>query len=197
MHIPGFSKAFDKVETGVLLHKLKNFEIQGKVGCWLAAFLDSNTRQQAVAVEGRISDLSPVISGVPQGTVLGPVLFLIHISDIARGVSQSAETTSFADDTRVKRPIKDEPNDCQSLQQDLQSIYDWAEDVNMHFNSDKFECIRYWPGRDIPQYPYKSPEGDDIEEKVHIKDLGIHLSNNLNFQFHIQKVVTSGSKLVG
>ena len=185
MYIPGFSKAFDKVETGVLLHKLKDFEIQGKIGCWLASFLDSKTRKQAVVVEGRVSDLSPVISGVPQGTVLGPVLFLIHISDIARGVSHATEASSFADDTRVKRSIKDEQNDCQSLQQDLQAIYDWALDVNMHFNSDKFECIRYWPGGNIPQYAYKSPEGDEIEEKVHIKDLGIQLSNNLNFQFHI------------
>ena len=87
-----FSKAFDKVETGALLHKLRDGKIRGKVGCWLAAFLDSSTRQQAVAVEGRISALSPVISGVPLGTVLGPVLFLLHIADIARGVSPLTKT---------------------------------------------------------------------------------------------------------
>ena len=66
-----FSKAFDKVETGVLLYKLKECGISGKVGCWLAAFLDSGARQQAVVVDGRISSLLPVVSGVPQGTVLG------------------------------------------------------------------------------------------------------------------------------
>ena len=82
-----FSKAFDKVETGVLLNKLKDSKVLGKMQIWLGKFLDPSTRKQAVAVDGRLSDLSPVISGVPQGTVLGPILFLLHISSIAREVS--------------------------------------------------------------------------------------------------------------
>ena len=82
-----FSKAFDKVETGVLLHELKECGVVGKVGCWISAFLDPHSRKQAVAVDGRISQLEPVISGVPQGTVLGPVLFLVHIRNISQGLS--------------------------------------------------------------------------------------------------------------
>ena len=133
-----FSKVFDKVETGVLLHKLKDAKVLGKVGCWLAAFLDSAHRQQAVVVEGRVSPLSPVISGVPQGTVLGPVLFLLHIADIARSVSALTTTSSYVDDTRASICIKDMSSDCQALQEDLVSIYNWADDVNMTFNSEKF-----------------------------------------------------------
>ena len=72
-----FSKAFDTVETGVLLHELRECGVKGKLGCWLASFLDPSSRQQAVAVDGRVSSLSPVISGVTQGAVLGPALFLI------------------------------------------------------------------------------------------------------------------------
>ena len=92
-----FSKAFDKVDTGVLLHKLKDARVLGKTGKWLAAFLNQDKRQQAVAVDGHISQLSPVISGVPQGTVLGPILFLLHIADIASNTSADTATSSYVD----------------------------------------------------------------------------------------------------
>ena len=118
------------------LHKLREAKVPGKVGCWLAAFLDSAHRQQAVAVEGSVSSLTSVISGVPQGTVLGPVLFLLHIADIANDVSASTTTTSYLDDTRATRSFVDTESDCHALQQDLASIYRWAEEVNMTFNSD-------------------------------------------------------------
>ena len=115
-----FSKAYDKCETGVLLHKMKEAGIMGKVGMWMAAFLDPNHRQQAVVVDGTMSALSQVISGVPQGTVTAPILFLLMISDIAEGVSPNTRVSSFVDDTRVKRCIKDPNTDCQELQGDLQ-----------------------------------------------------------------------------
>ena len=110
-----FSKAFDKVEHGVLLHKLRECQISGRVGCWIAAFLDSSSRKQAVVVDGRVSDLSPVLSGVPQGTVLGPVLFLVHIAGIADSLSADTDASSFADDTRILRGIAF-VTDCTALQ---------------------------------------------------------------------------------
>ena len=193
-----FSKAFDKVETGVLLHKLRQGKILGRVGCWLAAFLDSSKRQQAVVVEGRISALSAVISGVPQGTVLGPVLFLLHIADIAREVSEDTTTSSYVDDTRVNRTIVDPDSDCLTLQEDLQGIYNWANDVNMVFNSDKFECLRFWPGKTSkPDHLYKSPSDTTIEEKPHLRDLGVEISSDLTFSIHIENTVTAANRLVG
>ena len=193
-----FSKAFDKVETGVLLHKLRDAKVLGKVGCWLSAFLSSATRQQAVVVDGRISDLSPVISGVPQGTVLGPILFLLHIADIDRGVSPTTRTSSYVDDTRVSKSICDPTTDCQSLQEDLASIYSWAEDVNMVFNSDKFECLRFWPGKTPkPQSEYMSPDGTPIEEKDHLRDLGVQIGTDLTFSIHIHNTVAAANKLIG
>ena len=192
-----FSKAFDKVETGVLLHKLKDCGISGRVGSWLASFLNSEARKQAVVVDGRISSLSPVISGVPQGTVLGPVLFLIHISDIATGLSQNTTASSFADDTRVKRGIHSTA-DCHSLQADLTLVYNWASKVNMHFNGEKFECMRFWPNpSSSPDFTYLGPDGEPIEVKESLKDLGVHLSSDLTFRLHIEKVVSAASKMAG
>ena len=82
------------------------------------------------------------------------------------------------------------------------TIYAWAERVNMTFNGDKFECLRYWPDKDIgdvfkAEFPYKNEEGVLIEEKETLKDLGIQMSADLTFSKHIDKVVTSCRKLTG
>ena len=193
-----FSKAFDKVETGVLLHKLRDSRVLGKVGVWLGKFLDSNHRKQAVAVEGRLSDLSPVISGVPQGTVLGPILFLLHISGIAREVSPESKVSSYVDDTRVTRCMTNPLPDCMALQEDLQAVYRWAEDVNMIFNGDKFEVLRFWPGSEPkPAHTYVDPDGNSIEEKSSLRDLGVQISSDLTFSIHIENVVAAATKMVG
>jgi ribonuclease P/MRP protein subunit RPP40 len=164
---------------------------------WMA-FLDSMHRQQAVAVEGGISELSPVISGVPQRTLLGPVLFLLHIADIASNVSAGTTTSSYVDDTMVQRSITDIDQDCRAQQQDLATIYSWEERVNMTFNSDKFECVRYWPGNSsVTDYQYLSPDLTPIEQNNHLRDLGVEISIDLKFNVHIGNVVTSASRMVG
>ena len=134
-----FSKAFDKVDFLVTLRKLKYLGITGNVGKWIYSFITGRT--QTVIVSGIKSDVSEVKSGVPQGSVLGPLLFLILLGDIDKSVA-SAFVSSFADDTRVGRRIKT-PADVQALQEDLNTIYRWSSKNNMNFYSDKFECIRY------------------------------------------------------
>ena len=192
-----FAKAFDTVETGVLLHELRECGVKGNLGCWLASFLDSSTRQQAVVVDGRVSDLTAVVSGVPQGTVLGPVLFLIHIRNISRDLSCGTTASSFADDTRLQRGVSS-AGDCSALQEDLQLLYSWAEKVNMKFNSEKFECVRYWAdSANAPSFSYLAPDNTPIEVKPNLRDLGVQLSSSLNFSIHIENTVTAASKLVG
>ena len=137
------------------------------------------------------------ISGVPQGTVLGPVLFLVHIRNISNGLSEGTSASSFADDTRIQRGIAS-ISDCNDLQADLQVIYSWATKVNMAFNSDKFECMRYWPEPSkAPQYHYLGPDNQPIKVKSDLRDLGVQLSSNLSFSLHIENTVSAASRLVG
>lgn len=189
-----FAKAFDKVHHGILLNKLKNLGIRGEPHKWLEAFLRGRT--QKVSVEGALSDESKVTSGVPQGTVLGPVLFLTHISDINSKVEHS-KVTSFADDTRILKWIKT-PTDRQKLQEDLDKIYKWSEDNKMKFNDDKFELISYPVRRENHNQPcYSARNGSQIDNKLELKDLGILLSKEATFSSNINQKVATAKKLVG
>ena len=126
-----FAKAFDKVDFSILLKKLKALGIEGKLGRWIHCFLTGRT--QRVVVGGASSSVKKVISGVPQGSVLGPLLFLIMIGDIDESVLTSF-LSSFADDTRVGHGVKT-VEDLRDFQQDLDNIYNWASNNNMEFNS--------------------------------------------------------------
>ena len=105
-------------------------------------------------VNGFLSDPCAVISGVPQGSVFSPLLFLILLIDIDKKITSSF-LSSFADDTRVGKSIQT-AEDANYLQQDLYAIFKWAKDTNMEFNSDKFECLRYQanPSQPIPPHVY-------------------------------------------
>ena len=100
-----FAKAFDKVDHGIVLNKFKNIGINGKITVWIQNLLSN--RQQCVAVNGTTSTEAQVRIGVPQGSVLGPLLFLIHLSNINYEMSNS-KVSCFTDDTRILLGIKDE-----------------------------------------------------------------------------------------
>ena len=181
----------------MLLHTLKECGVQGRLGLWISGFLDPTSRMQSVGVDGRISNLVPVKSGVPQGTVLGPILFLVHIRGIGLNLSDGTFVSSFADDTRVQRGTR-ALADCDQLQGDLNRIYSWANQVNMVFNGSKFEWIRYVADSDMAtDYQYTGPDQASIKQKNNLKDLGVHLSSDLKFSLQIQKVVSSASQMVG
>ena len=180
-----FSKAFDKVDHQIILEKLRLMGVKGKLLLWIKSFLFNRT--QRVMVNGFLSEPVNVISGVPQGSVLGPLLFLILISDINKDVLQSF-LSSFADDTRIGMSITSE-EDVLQLQEDLNKVYLWAQQNNMSFNENKFELLRYGLNHQIKtDTKYYGPDGSKIPEKTHVKDLGVQMSNTATFSEHINKV---------
>ena len=187
-----FAKAFDKVHHIILTNKLKKIGIGDKLLKWIEAFLINRT--QYITVEGALSRESNVTSGVPQGTVLGPLLFLIHISDINNEVRNS-HVTSFADDTRILKTIKD-PNDRIMLQNDLEIIYEWSRKNKMEFNDSKFEMINYFQRCDEQLISsYSAPDGSNICQKNELKDLGILLNNDATFTGNISAKVASSKRV--
>ena len=121
-----------------------------------------------VLVNGVLSDPAPVLSGVPQGSVIGPLLFLILIGDIDSKVAHSF-IASFADDTRLLREVKN-VQDASSLQTDLEGVYEWAVDNNSTFNNKKFEALRYGTDSTLKlSTSYTAPDGSLISEKTHLQ----------------------------
>ena len=180
-----FAKAFDKVDHGILLHKLRRFGITGKLGVWFHQFLTNRTHY--VRLPGGVSPHSTVLSGVPQGTVLGPLLFLIMISDIDKDI-KSSTLISFADDTRLYTNV-DSPSDCDNMQSDLDSVYEWASTNNMFFNSKKFNYISFSPQlQSNTTNVYITPNSNIINHSNTVLDLGIHMSHDCSFDFHITKL---------
>ena len=188
-----FAKAFNKLEFNITLKKLKLLGIDGKVGRWLHSFLTN--RKQTVVVNGEKSDPCPVISGVPQGSVIGPLLFLVLISDIDKEVAHSF-LSSFADDTRIGKGISSQ-QDTALLQEDLSNVYKWAITNNMHFNDSKFELVRYGTIHEIQNNSsYFSNTNTRIQSKVSTKDLGITMSASADFKEHIDNVIETVKDLI-
>ena len=136
--------------------------MNGPLFTWLRNFLSG--RKQFVSVDGTYSEPSDVIRDIPRGSVLGPILFLIRISDIDANESFST-VRSFAADTCVTEKITF-VEDCMYLQADLESTYEWSRISNMTFNSEKFELIRY-SVHDCPiEFTYKTSENTEIIGRI-------------------------------
>ena len=188
-----YSKAFDKVDFSIVLDKLMDMGVNGKVYDWIESFLTD--RVQFVTVNGFLSDHQPVISGVPQGSVLGPLIFLILLADIDKEVSTDTLIKSYADDTRATRGVNSVSDTC-LLQEDLNAIYAWSAIANMLLNDDKFEALRYGDNQQLKDNTtYTTPEGKPIVEKTTIKDLGVLMSDDCQFKQQIDNIITKAKSI--
>ena len=138
-----FAKAFDKVPHARLLHKLDFYSVRGNINKWISSFLGD--RKQQVLLENCHSSSAEVLSGVPQGTVLGPLLFLAYINDLPE-VTKSSNARIFADDTLLFRPITNQ-HDSDLLQQDLTALEEWVRMWQMDFNASKCSVIYILPSK--------------------------------------------------
>ena len=164
-----FSKAFDRVPHERLLKKLDHYGIRGKTLDWIRAFLTNRT--QKVTVKGVVSESIHVKSGVPQGSVLGQILFLVFINDLPASAQSSSRL--FADDCVVYREIRSD-KDCQILQDDLQKLWEWEKLWGMSFHPEKCSILRVHRKRSPIMFSY-SLKGHTLNCEESTKYLGVEI----------------------
>ena len=179
------SKAFDKVWHRGLLHKLFNLGIRGSLFAWFTSYLTN--RKQAVVIKGSTSNFGSIKAGVPQGSVLGPILFLIYINDIATEIT--SETKLFADDTSMYLSIDNDDRRGQILNADLQKISHWAKNWKVTFNQTKTDLL------DITRRTTALTNQLYFENSLLIpceshKHLGITLQPDCKWEGHINDILS-------
>ncbi len=186
-------KAFDTVPHQRLLHKLQGYHIKGKVHKWIQEFLTG--RKQRVVINNTLSDQEAVISAVPQGSVLGPVLFLIFINDLPETIDASVRI--FADDTKIFNRI-DNRTDQIKLQENLSRLEQWAETWQMRFHPDKCKVLHI--GKDLDEFAYTMTANNqpvELEYTKEEKDLGVIIDNTLSFEQHCNTAITKANRILG
>ena len=177
------AKAFDSVSHAKLLAKLEHVGIRGRMLEWISQFLRGRT--QAVSVNGTLSDTTPVISGVPQGSVLGPLLFLVFINDVTADLPTGVRIKLFADDCKLYVAFTRE-QDCSILSLALDSVFAWLATWQLKLSIEK--CAVLHIGKNNPRFDY-------MLDKVLLtkcssyKDLGVLVDEKLSFKLHIKGII--------
>ena len=189
-----FQKAFDKVCHASLLYKLKHYGYCQEIIDWVGSYLEN--RKQRVVMGEYFSDWMPVSSGVPQGSVLGPLLFVIYINDMPAVVNHVIKL--FADDSKLIGIIKNK-DDHQLLQGDLDALVKWAKQWKMLFHPDKCKVMEISKSNGNLFPPLSMEETDSTErhtlELTSVeRDLGVMISNNLKQEEQVANAVAKAYK---
>ena len=186
-----FSKAFDKVNHLKLLYKLQVHGVQGKTLGWIESFLIGRT--QCVVLDGDTSTELPVSSGVPQGSVLGPILFLLYINDLPDNIQSNVRL--FADDTAVHLAVQGQ-EDTDIIQNDLNILQEWEKAWDMEFNPSKCQVVHISRSRKPIKNKY-TMHGQVLDSIDHALYLGVDISSDLNFSHHVNRITANASKSLG
>ena len=184
-----FKRAFDKVPHRRLMKKVRALGIGGVVADWIENWLTD--RRQRVVIRGETSDWVPVTSGVPQGSVLGPLLFIIYINDIDVGIV--SRIAKFADDTKIGGNVSS-PEKIEELHSDLVKIGEWSERWQMPFNLDKCKVMHIGHANPSANYTLL---GSAVSSTELEKDLGVLISSDLKFSKQCIEVEKKAQRLLG
>ena len=186
-----FAKAFDKLNIRILLSKLKSFGVTGMVLKWFESYLID--RVQCVKFGGCTSRAIKPCSGIPQGSLLGPLLFVIFINDLPDCLR--CRNLGFADDFKIFKRIMLR-TDCETLQSDLEKLSSWCNTNDMELNISKCSVITFTRKKNVIDFDY-SVGGVTLKRVDEIKDLGIILDTKLCFDRHINHIFRRCNKLLG
>jgi len=178
-----FKKAFDSVPIRYLIYKLSNIGIKGKLLNWISNFLSNRTA--SVKINNNYSDPIPIMSGIPQGTIIGPVLFLIYINDIIYRIPSPTKTMLFADDLKIFCEFSAN-NDNACLQESLIKIEEWCIDWALDISLNK--TCTFHIGKNNPRKRYIL-FGTILQTVSSVTDLGITFTDKLSFEAHLTKII--------
>jgi hypothetical protein len=190
-----FSKAFDTVDHKILIGKLYHYGIRGTPLEWIQSYLSN--REQMTTYNGFSSPKRTISCGVPQGSILGPLLFLLYINDLAH-VSSSLFTIMFADDSNCFVTGKDLPDITNTLNNELSKIVTWLKANKLSLNIDKTHYMLFQPKRKYSETDLSIKiESKQIERVSHCKFLGVVLDDKLSWKYHILHLKVKLSKVIG